>query len=110
MITLGQKVITTDGYATTGHHNGEVVKIGRVWIDVRLTTGNISRFRMDNQTDGGSGPSSGRFYTLDQWNKRQQQLAAGKVLREHGITLKYDSPWCGREPELAALLTAEPVK
>ena len=80
-----------------------ITKIGRVWITVGKGF-RERRFRRDDQTDGSNYGHRSRFYTRAQWAEHQQQVAAYAFLRNQGIEIRYDSPWHGRETELAAII------
>lgn len=109
-VELNEIVMMIDGHGRTlRSRRGKVVKIGRVWITVEPEGErhpSLQRYRLDTQNDGGQYTSSPRFHTLAQWAERKQRDQAHKVLRDQGISIKFDSPWYGREIELAALLTA----
>jgi hypothetical protein len=112
-VTVGQRVILLDGNHSKNLRttDGTVVKVARVWIEV-LPEGlpddpngwNRRRYRLDTQTDGTPYSYAPRFYTLEQWDERERRDAAATFLREQGIDLRWESPWRGREHELAELL------
>lgn len=82
-----------------------VTKVARVWI----TAGEgwrEKKFRRDDQTDGSDTGVPAHFYTLTQWAEKQQQVEVATFLREQGIDLRHDSPWRGREAELAGIIRA----
>jgi len=62
------------------------------------------RFHLDTQTDGSEYGYPPRFYTRTQWAEKQLGDDAQAYLHEHGIQVRYDSPWRGREVELANIL------
>jgi hypothetical protein len=66
--------------------------------------GQTLRLRLDTQTDGSQYASGWRFYTLDQWAERVRLSEARALLRDQGIDIRHNSPWVGREVELANLL------
>lgn len=106
-VEIGQTVMVTDGYgrAKTNVIRGEVVKIGRVWIDVhREGKGWGWRFRLDTQTDGGTIGTPPRFYTLGQWAEKERQDNAAAFLLAQGVMVEYASPWRKRMVELARLM------
>lgn len=80
-----------------------ITKIGRVWITVGEGW-QEQRFRLDDQTDGSGYGYGSRFYTHAQWAEKQQRDAAVAFLRDHGIDVRFDSPWRGRETELANII------
>lgn len=80
-----------------------VTKIGRAWITVARRW-QEQRFRLDDQTDGSGYSHGSRFYTHAQWAEKQQLDAAMTFLRAQGIDVRYDSPWRGRETELATII------
>lgn len=80
-----------------------ITKIGRAWITVGEGR-HEQRFRLDNQTDGSGYGHGSRFYTRAQWAEKQQLDAAMTFLRDQGIDVRFDSPWRGRETELATLI------
>lgn len=89
-----------------GYHRAKeatVTKVGRVWVFVGEGP-SMQKFRLDDQTDGSGYSQRDRFYTLDQWAEKQRRDGAADVLRKHGIDLRPDSLWRGREIELANLL------
>jgi hypothetical protein len=106
-VQIGQPVKVTDGLgrAKAVVHDGTVVKVGRVWIDVHREGQQFGwRFRKDTQTNGSSIGSPPRFYTLGQWATKQRQDSAEAYLREQGIDVRYGSPWRERMTELAKLI------
>jgi hypothetical protein len=108
-VEMNEIVMMVDGHGRTLRtHRGKVVKIGRAWITVETEDypGWTERYRLDDQTNGGGYSYSPRFYTLAQWDERERQAQATKVIRDQGISINFESPWRGREVELAALLTA----
>lgn len=108
-VELNEVVMMVEGYRRQTVHRGKVIKIGRVWIDVKREdqpARDSQRYRLDTQTDGGQYVSSPRFYTLAQWAEMERHEQAARVLREQDISINSGSPWRGREVELAALLTA----
>lgn len=101
---IGQKVMVSE-FGGSRSTPGEIVKIGRTWIDVHREGRAWGwRFRLDDQTDGSARGLPPRFYTLDQWAKCERERAASAFLREQGITIGYASPWRERVVELATLL------
>jgi hypothetical protein len=86
-----------------------VRKAARVWVELeRVGDGYPREWRMrrDVQHEGSTySGSNASFATLDQhqWDITRQW--ANGVLREAGIDLRSDSPWRGREIELADLLS-----
>ena len=103
-VKIGDKVKMTDGPRGAPVGDGQVVKIGRAWVTVGSEYGVERRFRLDDQTDGSRYSTRCRFYTLDQWAKREARNAALKLLREQDIWVGLDSVWHGREIELANLI------
>lgn len=92
----------------------KVVKVGRVWVDLeRSDLGDLPRWsintwrmRMDRQSEATNySGSDASFATLDQheWDKAQTWALA--VLRDNGIRLDRESPWAGREVELANMIS-----
>lgn len=87
-----------------------VVKAGRVWVNLegqepgrRLPS--QWRMRMDTQDEGTQySGSNASFATLDQhaWDETRHWALA--VLKDNGITLDHQSPWRGREVQLADAL------
>lgn len=100
-------VAVGDTVIVTGHRRPErrvvVTKVGRTWITIGEGV-HEQRFRIDDQTDGSKYGSPPRFYTLQQWAEKQERDEVTTYLCEQGIDLRFDSPWRGREAELAALL------
>lgn len=82
-----------------------VTKVGRVWVTLEATTHphrGIWRMRLDTQDEGTKySGSNASFLTMDQhaWDETRDWALA--TLRDHGIDLRSDSPWRGREIELA---------
>lgn len=106
-LTIGQPVIITYG-DRTAPSRGTVTKIGRVWCEI-TTTGEYRitrKFRIDDQSDGIGIGHGIHFYTEAQWTERQLRTRATDLLRDQGIRVDYDSPWRGREVELADLIVA----
>lgn len=83
-----------------------ITKIGRVWITLGEGR-HETRFRLDDQTDRSGYGHGSRFYTHAQWAEKQQRDAAVAFLRDQGIAVRHDSPWHGRETELATLIRKE---
>lgn len=112
-VELGQPVMVATGYKASAQP-GEIVKIGRVWIEIKTEAGKgwhqNGRFRLDDQTDGSKIGVSAHFYTLEQWAEKERRGAALEFLKSQGITLEYGSPWRGREAELAALVRPATVR
>lgn len=88
-----------------------VVKVARVWVTLEgqepgWRTPRQWRMRLDTQDEGTqySGMNAS-FLTMDQHAWTETRDWARAVLKDHGITLDMRSPWCGREIELADLLT-----
>lgn len=108
-VQVGETVILhgrNRGAATA--REATVVSVARVWITVDAGTGQL-RFRRDTQTDGSDYGYPLRFYTLTQWAEKQQRDEAATFLHEQGIDLRYDSPWRGRESELADVIRKDVV-
>ncbi len=106
-VQIGEQVVVTFGQRGLSAQRGEVVKVGRVWIEVQpdgSRPGHAYRFRLDTQTDGSQYASSSRFYTLDQWAERERQNDASKFLSDQGIRIDFGSAWRGREVELVNLI------
>lgn len=106
-VEIGQPVIMTGN--RPGGEPGTVVKIGRVWIEVRpngIPGDWTYRFRLDDQTDGSGYTGRARFYTLDQWAKKLRHDEAATFLREQGIEVGFGSSWRGRKAELADIIRA----
>jgi hypothetical protein len=87
-----------------------VVKAARVWIDLESTDERqfllTWRMRRDTQDEASQYISyNASFATLDQhaWDQTREWALA--TLRDHGIDLLRQSPWRGREIELADLLS-----
>ena len=63
------------------------------------------RMRRDTQNEGSQySGSNSRFLTMDQHAWEETQTWALAVLQDHGIDLRSNSPWRGREIELADIL------
>jgi hypothetical protein len=112
-IEAGQEVMVSDVGRSTANWRGIVVWVGRVWMQVvheedRALPGAFRRkFRLDDQTDGSVYSSRARFYTLEQYEEKRKLDDATSFLKGQGIRLDYDSPWRGKETELAfALINA----
>ena len=96
-------------------HRGRVSQVARVWITVQnITEGERWptewRFRLDDQTDGLDSFYGYRFYTLEQWERREQLGAAMTFLRERGIDIRvsHDRKWTPeRRIRLAEMIRAE---
>jgi len=111
VVAVGDRVVMTSGNHARrlSAKHGTVVKVGRVWINVQPdgVLGDFTyRYRLDTQTDGSPYTSAARFYTLDQWEQKQRRDDAVQYLHDQGISIGFDSPWRGREIELADLLRA----
>jgi hypothetical protein len=107
-IAAGDIVIVDFG-GHTKHERHTVVTVGRVWVTTQRedTPGaghRQRRFRLDTQRDPRSVGYGICFRTLAQEAVRNRAAAIGAHLDGQGITLKHDSPWKGREAELATLL------
>lgn len=85
-----------------------VVKVGRVWIDLEGVDDGWPktwRMRRDTQSEGTQySGSNASFATLDQHQWDETMAWARSVLKDNGIDLRNDSPWRGREVELADLV------
>lgn len=85
-----------------------VVKADRVWVELKAAQGgdwHTWRMRRDTQDKGTRYPgSNASFLTMDQhaWDKTRNWALA--VLKDNGIDLRMNSPWRGREVELADIL------
>jgi hypothetical protein len=84
-----------------------VVKAARVWVDLERADGLRGNWRMRRDTQDEGTPYSGSnasFLTMDQhaWTETRDWALA--VLKDHGIDLRSNSPWRGREIELADIL------
>jgi hypothetical protein len=106
-IKVGDRVKVITGYGSSRADDGEVVKVGRVWITIKTQTwGQKARFRLDDQTDGSSHSSKARFYTPEQWADREARREALLFLRGQGVEIRLGGEWFGREVELAELIKA----
>lgn len=107
-IEVGQKVMVTDGYGRDQRaHEGTVTKVARVWVTVQYGQFNREiKFRLESQATDSQYPSGSRFYTVEQWAKREAEAAAFVYLREQGISVDHYSPWRKKIVELAAILKA----
>lgn len=94
------------------HVPARVAIANRVWIDLVSADGRLKwRMRRDSQDEGSSySQTNASFATLEQheWDAAQHHACA--LIKKHGITLAYDSPWRGREIELADLLVRSTVE
>jgi hypothetical protein len=104
-VNVGDTVIIHNGYRNTVQRTYEatVTKVARIWITVGEGY-SARRFRLDDQTDGTGEGWAKRFYTLEQWAEREKLNAAHAYLHKQGISLRSDSPWRGKETELADVL------
>lgn len=89
-----------------------VVKAGRVWVDLETAEGHRPRrtwrMRKDRQDEGTQySGSNASFATLEQHEWDETNSWALAALQSHGIDLRYDSPWRGREIELAGILAGK---
>lgn len=71
----------------------EVLKVGRVWIDVYPLDGAylphyFGRFRLDTQLSQSGGA---KFYTDEQWAWKQRKSLAYQYLREIGVEARTGS-------------------
>lgn len=86
-----------------------VVKAARVWVDLkRVGKGWPQSWRMRRDTQSESTRYSGSnasFATMEQHAWDETQTWARGVLKENGIRLDHQSPWKGREVELADLIS-----
>lgn len=108
-VEMNEPVVIIDGGRSKARR-GDVVKIGRVWIEVQpegYGPGYTLRFRLDTQTNGSQIGVPARFYTLDQWAEKQRRAEATAFLHEQGISIDNRSLWRGREIELAKRLGLE---
>lgn len=108
----GQQVIVADRSRHSATWRGVVVWVGRVWMQVvreedQGRPGALRhKFRLDNQSDGSKYGDRARFYTLGQHVEKQKLDEATSFLKDQGIRLDYDSPWRGREVQLALVLVS----
>lgn len=103
-VKAGDKVKIVEGYGRSNVQDGEVIKVARVWVTIKVGTWNERKFRLDDQTDGSNYGMTPRFYTLDQWAEREARRSAQLFLREQGIDVRMGGAWFGREVDLAAML------
>lgn len=87
-----------------------VTKVARVWVTIESTEDSryrpaVWRMRLDTQDEGTqySGLNAS-FLTMDQHAWTETRDWALTVLKDHGIDLRSNSPWRGREIELADIL------
>jgi hypothetical protein len=91
-----------------------VIKAARVWIELQragLAEKQLGyrtwRMRRDTQDEGTQySGNNDRFLTLEQHAWEETRNWALGVLAENGIDLRHGSAWCGREIELADMITA----
>lgn len=85
-----------------------VTKAARVWVDLEGMEGarkRTWRMRRDTQDEGTQYTGSdASFLTMDQYAWTETRDWALAVLKDHGIDLRSNSPWRGREIELADIL------
>lgn len=81
-----------------------VVKVGRVWVEVKGQYGPPRKYRMDDRTDGSGYSQHGMIYTQQEWARKQATDEARQRVHAHGVRLQFDSPWDDRIVELADLL------
>lgn len=88
-----------------------VTKAAQVWVTLEQADDGPRpktwRMRRDTQNEGSNYSSlNASFATLEQHAWDQAAWSALAVLRDHGIELARQSPWHGREIELAELLNS----
>lgn len=83
-----------------------VSNVARVWVELKATDGRGTwRMRRDTQDEGSQYTgSNASFLTMDQHAWTETRNWAESVLRDSGIDLRLNSPWRGREVELADIL------
>lgn len=92
----------------------EVVKTARVWVDLKKSGEEASlwsiyrwRMRKDTQDEGGQfSGSNASFATMEQHAWDETRNWAREFLGENGIRLDQGSRFCGREVELADIISA----
>lgn len=125
-LKLGQKVMVRRSANDMRGRKSEdryipavVTKVGRVWVDLaradlpeKALGYGTWRMRMDTQCEGSQfSGSNDSFATLDQHDWDQTQAWAREVLTEQGLRiLDRNSPWYGREVDLAQLLVSLPAE
>jgi hypothetical protein len=86
-----------------------VTTAARVWLTMKPIDESRRReyrMRRDTQDTNNGYSHGGRFVTAEQYAWEQARNAAFKSLRGQGIELRTDSPWHGREIELADIIRA----
>lgn len=114
-LTVGQQVMVRRSSSDMRGRSADqryiparVTKVARVWVTLEATTHphrGIWRMRLDTQDEGTQYSGfNASFVTLDQHAWDETATWAVATLWDHGINLHSDSPWRGREIELADLL------
>lgn len=79
-----------------------VSKVGRVWVHLERED---QRFRLSGQK-GESQYGYGAYFATPEQREYDQRIArAHRTLRDHGIELRWDSPWAEEDAALMALAT-----
>lgn len=93
------------------HIPAVVTKVARVWATIEGTGDSqyrpaVWRMRLDSQDEGSqySGMNAS-FATLEQHAWDETASWARAVLRDNGIDIRMNSPWRGREIELADIIS-----
>lgn len=87
-----------------------VKSVARVWCELETHPDerfpNFWRMRLDTQDEGDRqfSQNNARFYTPEQYAAMVAKNEACALLNAQGIRVDMDSPWRGREVELADLL------